>query len=187
MYCGSAVGARPCYVAVAEELGRELARRDIGLVYGGGAVGLMGAVADSILAAGGQATGVIAQLLVDQEMAHPGLTRLEVVDSMARRKARMEELADAFVVLPGGTGTLEEMIQVLTLQQLGQVRAPVGLLNTAGFWDPYVELCRHQVREGFVQERYLRSLVVASCPAELLDACAGWRAPGAKWEPGPGV
>ena len=123
------MGSSPRYAEVAKEMGKELARRNLRVVYGGGNVGLMGTVADAALAAGGEVVGVIPRQLIDREMAHAGLTDLEVVDTMAQRKTRMEELADAFVCLPGGVGTLEEVVEVLTMQQLGHVQGPVG-----GLW-----------------------------------------------------
>ena len=134
IYCGSSLGNSPQYVEVAQQMGRELASRNLRMVYGGGNVGLMGAAADAALEAGGEVIGVIPRQLIDREMAHSGLGELEVVETMAQRKTRMEELADAFICLPGGVGTLEELVEVLTMQQLGHVQGPVGLVNVDGFW-----------------------------------------------------
>ena len=147
------MGSSPRYAEVAKEMGKELARRNLRVVYGGGNVGLMGTVADAALAAGGEVVGVIPRQLIDREMAHAGLTDLEVVDTMAQRKTRMEELADAFVCLPGGVGTLEEVVEVLTMQQLGHVQGPVGLVNVDGFWEPFVRTLESMVACGFVQSR----------------------------------
>ena len=142
------MGSSPRYAEVAKEMGEELARRNLRVVYGGGNVGLMGTVADAALAAGGEVVGVIPRQLINREMAHAGLTDLEVVDTMAQRKTRMEELADAFICLPGGVGTLEEVVEVLTMQQLGHVQGPVGLVNVDGFWEPFVRTLESMVACG---------------------------------------
>ena len=152
VFCGASSGRSPAYAAAARELGAELAGRGLGLVYGGGRVGLMGAVADAALAAGGEAVGVIPQELVDRELAHGGLTELRVVGSLHERKALMAELADAFVALPGGFGTLDELLEQLTWSQLGLHAKPVGLLDVAEYWRPLIELARHATDEGFVRE-----------------------------------
>lgn len=182
VYCGSSPGIDPAYTRAARELGHELAHRGYSLVYGGGAVGLMGAVADAAVEKHGQVTGVIPRQLVDREMAHPGLTQLDVVETMAERKTRMEDLADAFIVLPGGAGTLEEFFEVLTMQQLGHLTGPVALCNTAGYWDPLITMLRRGVDQGFVKEKYLDTLIVADTPAAVLDEFPGWCAPGRKWD-----
>ncbi len=182
VYCGSAPGEDPAFARAARDLGAELARRRLRLVYGGGNVGLMGIVADSVLAAGGEVVGVIPHQLANLEMAHPGLTSLEKVDTMAQRKTRMEELADGFIALPGGIGTLEELAEVLTLQSLGTINGPVGLLNPAGFWEPFLEMYRGFAAAGFVQSRYVNGLLVDSEPGRLLDKFAGWTPLGAKWD-----
>src|ERR671932_40439 len=140
VYAGSNAGARPEYARAAEELARELVARGIGLVYGGGRVGLMGVLADTVLAGGGEAIGVIPQALVDREVGHQGLTELRVVGSMHERKALMAELADAFVALPGGYGTWEEFFEIVTWVQLGLHPKPCGLLNVAGYYDPLLAL-----------------------------------------------
>lgn len=181
VYCGSAMGNDPTYAAAASALGTELARRGLGLVYGGGNVGLMGVIADAVLAAGGDVIGVIPHQLADLEMAHPGLTRLEVVDTMAQRKTRMEELADAFVAMPGGIGTLEELTEVLTMQQLANTDGPVGLLNVGGFWEPFMTMLHAFADSGFVQRRYVDAIAVEAEPGALLDRFAGWQPLGSKW------
>lgn len=181
VYCGSAAGNSEAYAQAAHDLGEELARRDLTLVYGGGDVGLMGIVADACLAAGGHVIGVIPQQLVDFEVSHQHITQLEVVDTMAQRKTRMEELADAFVCLPGGVGTLEELTEVLTMQQLGNIHGPVGLVDVQGFWQPFVHMYSAMVQEGFVQQRFLDALVVEPTPVGVMDAFGSWTNPGSKW------
>lgn len=150
VYCGSNAGGDPAYVALARDLGARLARDGIALVYGGGNVGLMGTVADAVLAGGGEVIGVIPQQLVDWEVAHKGVTRLEVVDSMHTRKARMFELADGFVALPGGFGTLDEMFEMLTWRQLGLGKKPCAFLEANGFWQPLMAMLDTMVRERFL-------------------------------------
>jgi uncharacterized protein (TIGR00730 family) len=169
VFCGSSAGRRPAYRAAAEELGASLARRGIRLVYGGGKVGLMGAVADAALAAGGEVVGVIPQHLMDWEVGHLGLTELEIVGSMHERKARMADLSDAFVALPGGFGTLEEFCEVLTWSQLGLHPKPCGLLNVEGFYDPLLQLFEYGVAEGFILAAH-RHLVLAEVSVERLLA-----------------
>lgn len=169
VFTGSSSGARPEYRAAATELGRLLAARGIGLVYGGARVGLMGAVADAVLAGGGEAIGVIPEALVAKEVAHAGLTELRIVGSMHERKAQMVDLADAFVALPGGWGTLEEFFEVLTWLQLGLHRKPCGLLNTQGYFDGLLAFLAHTIHERFVRTEYAAALTVATAPAELLD------------------
>ena len=181
VYCGSAVGNSPAYSAAAQHLGGELARRGLNLVYGGGNIGLMREVANSCLQAGGTVTGVMPQSLVDLEISHPGLTRLEVVDSMAERKTRMEQLADAFICLPGGVGTLEEVTEVLTQQQLGSIREPVGLVDVEGFWQPFYDMYAAMAEAGFILPRFVKSLVIEENPAAVLDGFAQWHYPGTKW------
>jgi uncharacterized protein (TIGR00730 family) len=172
VYCGSSAGASPAYAAAAAELGRELAGRGIGLVYGGGNVGLMGAVADAALAAGGAVVGVIPEALVAREVAHGGLTELHVVASMHDRKALMAELADAFVALPGGLGTLEELFEILTWAQLGLHRKPSGLVNVAGYYDGLVSFLAHAVDERLLRPEHAELLLVDERPAPLLDRLA---------------
>ena len=167
--CGASSGRSPAYADAARALGATIAERRLGLVYGGGRVGLMGAVTDATLAAGGEATGVIPQELVDRELAHSGLTDLRVVGSLHERKALMAELADAFVALPGGFGTLDELLEQLTWSQLGLHAKPVGLLDVAEYWRPLIELARHATEEGFVREADLASIAVAAEAGPLLD------------------
>jgi uncharacterized protein (TIGR00730 family) len=177
VFCGSSEGARPEYAAAARALASELARRKVGLVYGGGSVGLMGVLADTALAAGGEVIGVIPGPLASRELAHPGLTEMRVVGSMHERKATMAALADGFVALPGGLGTLEETLEVLTWAQLGIHRKPVGVLNVEGYWDGLLRMLTHAVREGFVRREYLALLLFADGAAELLDRLGGWQPP----------
>lgn len=177
VFCGSSTGARAEYAAVTRMLGAELVRRGLGLVYGGGSVGLMGVLADSVLAGGGEVIGVLPEGLDRRELAHAGLTKMHVVGSMHERKALMASLVDGFVALPGGLGTLEEMLEVLTWSQLGIHRKPVALLNVAGYYDPLLKMLAHAVREGFVRREYLALLLFAETPAQLLDAIAGWTPP----------
>jgi uncharacterized protein (TIGR00730 family) len=172
VFCGSSTGTVPAYVAAAEELGRHLARADVGLVYGGGAIGLMGALADSCLAAGGDVTGVIPVGLFRREVGHTGLTDLVEVPSMHERKQLMYDLADAFVALPGGLGTLEELAEVLTWNQLGILSKPVALLDVGGFWDGLVEWFTESVEAGFIRPEHAASLRVVEDPASVLDVLA---------------
>ena len=151
VYSGSNVGNDPAYVAVAEELGSTLAGRAIGLVYGGGQVGLMGVMADAVLAAGGEVTGVMPELLVRAEIAHQGLTTLETTTSMHQRKARMAELADGFIALPGGFGTLDEVLEVLTWNQLGLLSKPVAFLDVEGYFSPLLSFFDRAVEANFVR------------------------------------
>ncbi|AKE38075.1 Cytokinin riboside 5'-monophosphate phosphoribohydrolase [Corynebacterium camporealensis] len=182
VYCGSSTGNDAAYVDAARELGAELARRGIELVYGGGNVGLMKEVADSCLAGGGRVIGVMPKQLVNLELSHPGLTHLEVVETMATRKARMEDLAEGFICLPGGIGTLEELTEALTLQQLGNHTGPVALLNVAGFWQPFYDMFATMAQAGFVQQRYIDCLILDSDCASVLDKFAQWTYPGRKWD-----
>jgi uncharacterized protein (TIGR00730 family) len=168
VYCGSSPGARPAYAEAAHALGTLLAHEGIGLVTGGGRVGLMGVVADAVLAAGGEATGVIPQALMDREVGHEGLTALHVVGSMHERKALMAHLADAFVALPGGLGTLEEIAEMLTWAQLGLHPKPCGLLDVAGYYAPLVRFFDHATAERFVRPEHRALLAVESDPAQLL-------------------
>ena len=175
VFCGSNVGIRPIYREAARALGDALARRGTELVFGGGRVGLMGVLADAVLAAGGRAIGVIPQALVARELAHRGLTELRVVDSMHQRKALMAELSDAFIALPGGFGTLEEYCEALTWAQLGLHAKPCGLLNVAGFYDALLELFDHAVSEQFVPGPHRLLVLVEEDPSRLLDLLAGYR------------
>ncbi|HEY7241707.1 MAG TPA: TIGR00730 family Rossman fold protein [Burkholderiales bacterium] len=181
VFCGSNAGHNPAYAACATQLGRVLAQRGIGLVYGGGRVGLMGVVADAALAAGGEVIGVIPQALLERELGHRGLTELRVVDSMHSRKALMGELSAGFIALPGGVGTLEELFEVWSWATLGLHRKPCGLLDVDGFFAPLVDFLDRQVEEGFIQPTYRAMLAVASTPEELLDAFAAYEPPAEKW------
>lgn len=174
VFCGASPGASPVYQEAAVALGRHLAERGLTLVYGGGAVGLMGTVADAALAAGGEVIGIIPQSLQEAEIGHKGLTRLEVVDGMHARKARMAELADAFIALPGGLGTLEELFEVWTWGQLGYHAKPLGLLEVNGFYDPLLTFLDHLVDERFVRAEHRGMLQRGASPAALLDALAAW-------------
>jgi uncharacterized protein (TIGR00730 family) len=172
VFCGSNAGHKPVYREAAETLGRLLAGRGVEIVYGAGNIGLMGALADACLAAGGSVVGVIPESLVGLEVAgravdHANLTRLEVVDSMHTRKARMAALADGFIALPGGFGTFEELCEVLTWAQLGFHTKPVGLLNVAGFFDPLLALFDHAVEEGFLRAQN-RAMALTATDAETL-------------------
>jgi uncharacterized protein (TIGR00730 family) len=176
VFCGSSTGIRTVYREAARALGIALAQRGEELVFGGGRVGLMGVLADAVLAAGGRAIGVIPEALVAKELAHRGLTELRVVDSMHQRKALMADLSDAFLALPGGFGTLEEYCEVLTWAQLGLHAKPCGLLNVAGFYDGLLELFDHAVSEQFVSGPHRLLVLVEQDPQRLLDLLAGYRA-----------
>jgi uncharacterized protein (TIGR00730 family) len=177
VFCGSSAGREPGYRHLAESLGRALAERGIGIVYGGASVGLMGMLADAALAAGGEVIGVIPQALIEREIGHRGLTELRIVGSMHERKALMAELADGFVALPGGVGTLEELFEVWTWAQLGLHAKPCALLDTDGFYAPLIAFLDHQVKAGFVREAHRDMLLTAHSPEELLTAFAAYRAP----------
>jgi uncharacterized protein (TIGR00730 family) len=168
VFCGSSLGARPEYAEAAAELGRVLAGSGIGLVYGGARVGLMGALADAVLAAGGEAIGVMPRALVEKEIAHSGLTELHVVESMHARKTLMSDLADAFVLLPGGFGSWEEFCEVVTWLQLGMHQKPCGVLNVVGYYDSLISLTEHAAAEGFLRSAHKDLVIVADRPQELL-------------------
>lgn len=169
VFCGSSHGLNPVYGSAAKELGYLLAQNDHTLVYGGGNVGLMGVVADAVLEKGGKAIGVIPKFLMDREVGHTSLTSLEIVTSMHERKKRMADLSDAFVAIPGGWGTLEELAEILTWKQLSLLNQPVGVLNVNGFFDPLLEQMQRMVIEGFLQEQNLRSVKTGNSPAEILS------------------
>jgi len=182
VFTGSSPGKRPSYRAAALELGRVLAARKLGVVYGGARVGLMGVLADGTLAAGGQVIGIIPDALVAKEVAHAGLSDLRVVESMHERKALMVELSDAFVALPGGFGTLDELFEILTWAQLGLHAKPCGLLNVDGYFDRLLSFLDHCVDEGFVKREHTALISVASSPGALLDQLAAVRPkPVEKW------
>jgi uncharacterized protein (TIGR00730 family) len=175
VFCGASTGTDPAYREAAIALGQELARRKLTLVYGGGAVGLMGIVADAALAAGGEVIGIIPESLKNKEIGHIGLTRLEVVDGMHARKARMAELSDAFIALPGGLGTFEELFEVWTWGQLGYHGKPLGLLEVNGFYNKLSAFLDHVVGEGFVREHHRDMLQMSESPQDLLDALDAWK------------
>ena len=168
VYCGTNEGTSPAYLAAARGLGEAMAARGIGLVYGGGRLGLMGAVADAVLGGNGHVTGVIPQSLVRAELAHPGLSSLEVADTMHTRKARMAELADGFIAMPGGFGTFEELLEVLTWNQLGFIRKPVVLFDVDGFYEPLVAMFDAAVAAGFVRAEHARLAQRAGSVEEVL-------------------
>ena len=177
VFCGASSGRDPRYAAAAAVTGETIARRGIRLVYGGGRLGLMGAVADAALAAGGEVVGVIPRGLVDRELAHPGLTELRIVDTLHERKASMAELADAFVALPGGLGTLEELAEVLSWAQLDLHAKPIGLLDVGGYFAALDAFLDHAVGEGFIAERHRRALLRDDDLESLLRQFDAWEAP----------
>lgn len=182
VYCGSNRGSDPAYADAARAMGRELAKRGIGLVTGGGRVGLMGVVADAALEAGGSVTGVIPQALTTKELAHRGLTDLVVTASMHERKAKMAELSDGFVALPGGLGTYEELFEIWTWAQLGWHRKPCGVLNAAGFYDRLVDFLDTATGAGFLKPQHRAMLIVESDPGRLIDRFDAYAAPAVtKW------
>jgi len=169
VFTGSQPGYRPVYAEQAERLGRLLAARGIGVVYGGGSVGLMGVLADAALDGGAEVIGVIPEVLMIREVTHTGLTELRIVGTMHERKALMAELSDAFIALPGGFGTLDELFEVVTWAQLGLHRKAVGLLNVEGYYDPLLALIEHAIAEGFILPEYAQLLTVDSDPEGLLE------------------
>jgi uncharacterized protein (TIGR00730 family) len=177
VFCGSSFGARPAYRAAAEELGRLLAEHGIGLVYGGGCVGLMGALADACMSAGGEVIGVIPESLLRREVGHRGVSKLHVVQTMHERKALMADLADAFIALPGGYGTLEEFCEVVTWSQLGIQQKPCGLLNVEKYWDGLLAVLDHAVDEEFVRPENSQLVLVASTPQGMLYRLSEWTPP----------
>jgi len=169
VYCGSSNGEEPAYLAEARALGAGIAAAGLGLVYGGASAGLMGAVADAALAGGAEVIGVLPEVLAGNEIAHAGLTRLELVATMHERKARMAELADAFLVLPGGYGTLEELLEVVTWAQLRLHAKPVILINTAGYWDGFLAFLDTAVAAGFLKARNRELLLVAADAGDAIE------------------
>jgi len=175
VFCGSSAGSQPEYRACAEQLGAELTRRKIGLVYGGGNVGLMGEIAGSVLEAGGEAIGVIPEHLMTREIGHDRLTKLHIVRSMHERKALMADLSDAFIALPGGFGTLEEFFEVLTWSQLGLHAKPCGIVNALGYFAPLLRMLDHAVDERFLKPQNRALLIARETPSDLLQAFEDWR------------
>jgi uncharacterized protein (TIGR00730 family) len=172
VFCGSSFGINPIYKQAAETLGKLMPSHGMKLVYGGGNVGLMGTVADAVMQSGGEVIGVIPDFLSRREVAHQGLTRLEVVGSMHERKKRMADLSHAFIALPGGWGTLEELAEVLTWRQLGLVSQPVALLNINNFFDPLLDQLRKMVQEGFVNPKNFEILKIGTSPEQILQVIA---------------
>jgi uncharacterized protein (TIGR00730 family) len=182
IFCGSSTGLNQAFAHQAHVLGSELARRGIGVVYGGGNVGLMGVLADAVLAAGGEVIGVIPHGLVARELAHAGITKLHVVDSMHERKALMAALADGFIAMPGGFGTLEEFCEVVTWTQLGVHAKPCGLLNVAGFYDALLAFFAHALDEKFLKPTHSEIVVAEPDPIALVDRLIAWTPPTvARW------
>jgi uncharacterized protein (TIGR00730 family) len=177
VFCGSNVGARPSYIAAAVALAKYLASKKISIVYGGGRVGLMGALADAALDAGGEVTGVIPQSLVAKELSHTGLKDLRVVASMHERKAMMADLADGFIALPGGYGTFEEFCEILTWTQLGLQRKPCGLVNVDGYYDLLLKMFDHAVDERFLKPVHREMVISAGTPELLLDRLLAYELP----------
>jgi len=184
VFCGSSEGSKPSYRAAANHLGAVLAERGIGLVYGGASVGLMGAVADAVLAKGGTAVGVLPENLARVEIAHQGLTELHIVPNMHERKAKMAQLADGFILLPGGIGSLEEMFEIWTWSQLGLHQKPIGMLNVDGFYTGLQTFLDQLVTEAFVKPVHRQTLQSAAEPHELIDQMLKAKPPPTgKWIP----
>jgi len=185
VYCGSSPGLLSDYRDAAQTLGHELAARGLGLVYGGASVGVMGAVADAVLEKGGQAIGIIPLALATREVAHSGLDELFVVDSMHERKAKMAELSDGFIALPGGWGTIEEIFEMLTWAQLGFHQKPCGLLNITGYYDHLFAFLEHAIDQRFVREEYRPMIMMEQTAGGLLDRYQTYQAPTVKKWIGP--
>ena len=184
VYCGSASGSLPVFADATRETAKAMVNRGVELVYGGGRLGLMGLVADSVLELGGRVFGVIPQALVDIEVAHPNLTELHTVSNMHERKAKMTDLADAFLALPGGIGTLDELFEAWSWNALGYHKKPFCLLNVEGYWDGLIEFINHATESGFMSERRRQQLLVAQTPDEalnLLDEAAAAATQGMVW------
>jgi uncharacterized protein (TIGR00730 family) len=182
VFCGSSPGSDPAYAEAARSLGRTLAEANVRLVFGGGHVGLMGAVSNAVLEAGGEAIGVIPRFLVERELAHAGLSDLRIVGTMHERKAMMADLSEGFIALPGGTGTLEEFFEVLTWAQLGEHRKPCGILNVAGYYDPLISIFDHMVRKDFLSASNRSLVLVEAEPAALIKSFEEYEPPArTKW------
>jgi uncharacterized protein (TIGR00730 family) len=182
VFCGSNSGTLPAYIEAAQQLAQALVAHRIGLVYGGGSIGLMGALADAMLVRGGEVFGIVPRPLWEREVGHAGLTDLRIVETMHERKALMAELADGFVALPGGVGTLEEFFEVWTWAQLGLHTKPCGLLNVAGYFDPLLAFLDHALAEQFIRDIHRAMVLVEADPEALLQRLASYRAPSVpKW------
>jgi len=177
VYCGSSDSVAPDYLAAARQMGQVLADRGLRLIYGGGKTGLMGSVADGVLEGGGEVIGVIIPSMHTDPLAHSGLTKMDVTPDMHARKARMHELSDGYIALPGGFGTLDELFETLTWSQVGEHRKPVGLLNVKGYYAPLLAALKHAVDEGFVFQEHLDALACESDPKALLDAMGNHQHP----------
>ncbi|MBS3964816.1 MAG: TIGR00730 family Rossman fold protein [Methylomonas sp.] len=177
VYCGSSPGRNQAYLAAADQLAAVMVAADITLVYGGAGIGIMGRLADSVLAAGGEVIGVIPAALAHKEVAHPRLTELHVTDSMHERKMKMAELADAFIALPGGIGTLEELFEIWTWAQLGIHAKPCGLLNAEGYFDALIAFLDHMAEQQFVKPEHRAMLLVESNPGTLIELCVSYLPP----------
>jgi uncharacterized protein (TIGR00730 family) len=180
VFCGSSNGASNKYKEGAIQLGKELARREITLVYGGASVGIMGGIADAVLGEGGEVIGVIPKMLEEREISHPNLTELFIVHSMHERKAKMADLADGFIALPGGPGTLEEFFEIFTWAQLGLHQKPFGLLNINHYYDPLVSLFDHMTEQQFMQQKYRSMAIVESDPERLIERFSTYEPPAVK-------
>ncbi|GAA5140892.1 TIGR00730 family Rossman fold protein [Thalassotalea piscium] len=181
VYCGASTGNNPTYINEAKKLGEFFGKNGIDLVYGGGKVGLMGIIADAVLASGGKAYGVIPEYLKEKEIAHEGLTELFIVKDMHTRKAKMAELADAFVALPGGAGTLEEIFEVWTWAQLGHHSKPCAFYNTNGFYQHLLDMINNMVNSGFLHAQYSDMLILADTPQALINSFEAYSPPKVKW------
>lgn len=181
VFCGSSSGNNPEFVTATQQLGHYFAKEGIDVVFGGGKVGLMGTIADAVLEAGGRVYGVIPEDLRQKEIAHTGLTELTIVKDMHERKAKMAELADAFVALPGGAGTLEEIFEVWTWAQLGHHTKPCAFYNLNGFYNLLIDMMKSMVNTGFLKEKYFDMLIQTESPKQLLMAIRQYRAPANKW------
>ena len=182
IYCGSSLGNNSLYEKAVEALGQFLAQNNIDIVYGGGRVGLMGILANSVLKHGGKICGVIPKNLEEKELAHKGLTQLLIVDDMHERKAKMEELSDAFMALPGGAGTLEEIFEVWTWTQIGLHEKPCAFYNVNGFYDKLLDMISFMSGEGFIKKEYIDMLIKTDNNEELLSLIKEYKAPKSKWE-----
>lgn len=177
VFCGSSAGRDPLFSEMAVKMGENLAGRGARLIYGGGSVGLMGIIADAVLAAGGEAIGVIPRFLWEKEVGHKSLSKMHIVDTMHERKAKMAELADAFVAMPGGLGTLEEIFEIWTWAQLGVHAKPIGFLNVSGYYDPLLQALDSMVEKGLLHPLHRAMALSFDDPETLLDSFADWRVP----------